>query len=289
MEAATVPIRRSETDPVALVPFAPAHRDGALALSREMSWPYRIEDWDFALRLGRGLVLERDGAVLGTAALFPYGETHATVGMIIVAKAAQGRGYGTRLMQALLAEAGPRSILLNSTAAGRALYERYGFVPVGTLLQHQGPYAARAVPVTDGRVRAMTPADCDDVLRLDRAATGLDRRPLVERLVAAGEGLVLLRDGKPAAYAITRLFGRGHVIGPVVAETVPEARTLIEAALAPLDGCFVRIDTAADSGLSPWLAGLGLPQTGDALTMVRGTWPPAGPLRVFALSNQSLN
>ncbi|NGM35491.1 GNAT family N-acetyltransferase [Methylobacterium sp. DB0501] len=289
MEAATLPDRRSRTDPVALVPFAPAHRDGALALSREMSWPYRIEDWDFALQLGRGFVLECDGAVIGTAACFPYGESHATVGMIIVAKAAQGRGYGTRLMQALLMEAGPRSILLNSTAEGCALYERYGFVPVGTLLQHQGGYTARAAVVPDDRVRALAPADLDAVLRLDRAATGLDRRPLVERLAVSGEGYVLLRDGLPAGYAIARLFGRGHVVGPVVAEGVPEARSLIEAALARLDGRFVRIDTAAESGLSSWLAALGLPQVGDALTMVRGTRPPAGPTRVFALSNQSLN
>ncbi|TNC16483.1 GNAT family N-acetyltransferase [Methylobacterium terricola] len=289
MEAATPQDLRSGTDPVALVPFAPAHRDGALALSREMAWPYRIEDWDFALGLGRGFVLERDGAVIGTAACFPTGEGHATVGMIIVAKAAQGRGYGTRLMQALLREAGPRSILLNSTAEGRALYERYGFVPVGTLLQHQGPYTARAAFVPDDRVRAVVPADRDAVLRLDTAATGLDRRHLVARLIAAGEGHVLLREGVPVGYAITRLFGRGHVIGPVVAESEPEARILIEAALARLDGRFVRIDTAAASGLSPWLAEIGLPQVGDALTMVRGTLPPAGRARVFALSNQSLN
>ncbi|AWN50212.1 GNAT family N-acetyltransferase [Methylobacterium terrae] len=254
-----------------------------------MAWPYRIEDWDFALRLGRGFVLERDGGVVGTAALFPYGESHATVGMIIVAKAAQGRGYGTRLVAALIEAAGPRSILLNSTPEGRALYERYGFVPAGTLRQHQGPFTAQVPPLPDDRVRAMVPADLGAVLRLDRAATGLDRRPLVEALAAAGDGFVLLRDGAPAGYAISRPFGRGHVVGPVVAGDAAEARRLIAAALARLDGRFVRVDTSTESGLSSWLTGIGLPQTGDALTMVRGTLPPAGPMRVFALSNQSLN
>jgi len=33
-----------------------------------------------------------------------------------------------------------------------------------------------------------------------------------------GEGHVLLRDGEPHGYAISRRFGRGHVIGPVVAK-----------------------------------------------------------------------
>jgi hypothetical protein len=75
----------------------------------------------------------------------------------------------------------------------------------------------------------------------------------------------------------------------VVAQTPPEARLLIEAALARLEGCFVRIDTAATDELSPWLEEIGLSLVSDALTMVRGTLPPTGPARVFALSNQSFN
>src|SRR3954470_15933839 len=106
---------------VVLVPFARAHLQGALKLSQEMSWPYRIEDWDFALQLGHGFVLQRAGVVIGTAVWWAYGETHASAGMIIVAKAAQGRGYGGRLIDALLAAAHPRTIVLNSTAEGLAL------------------------------------------------------------------------------------------------------------------------------------------------------------------------
>ena len=41
--------------------------------------------------------------------------------------------------------------------------------------------------------------------------------------------------------------------------------------------------------LSPWLEEIGLSLVSDALTMVRGTLPPTGPARVFALSNQSFN
>ena len=52
-----------ENDDVALIPFARAHLEGALKLSQEMSWPYRVEDWDFALQLGHGFVLQRAGVV----------------------------------------------------------------------------------------------------------------------------------------------------------------------------------------------------------------------------------
>ncbi len=122
----------------------------------------------------------------------------------------------------------------------------------------------------------MHPADLAAVARLDREATGFARRPMLDRLVAAGEGLVLLRDGAPAGYAVSRPFGRGHVVGPVVAGGRDEACRLIAAALAPLDGRFVRVDAPDAARLSPWLAGIGLPKVGDALTMVRGGLPPTG-------------
>ena len=126
-----------ENQDVALVPFARSHLEGALKLSQEMSWPYLLKDWEFALQLGRGFVVTSAGAVVGTALWWPYGETHASAGMIIVSKTVQGRGYGARLMDALLAAARPRIITLNSTAEGMALYQRRGFVPIGIIHQHQ--------------------------------------------------------------------------------------------------------------------------------------------------------
>ena len=277
-----------DNEAVALVPFARAHLEGALKLSQEMSWPYRIEDWDFALQLGHGFVLQRAGVVIGTAAWWPYGENHASAGMIIVAKAAQGRGYGARLMDALLASAHPRTIALNSTAEGIVLYRRRGFVPIGVIQQHQGiPRECRGTP-RSCLLRPLAASDFSAITRLDHEATGLERRRLLDRLVLSGDGYVLQRDGMPRGYAISRRFGRGHVIGPVVAESPIDARALIEAALAGLGRCFVRIDTSASSQVGEWLESIGLQQVGDATTMILGTQAPStGPARTFAIANQS--
>jgi predicted GNAT family N-acyltransferase len=280
--------RRDDDDDVVLVPFASVHLEGALKLSQEMSWPYRLEDWDIALQLGHGFVLQRSGAVIGTAAWWPYGETHASAGMIIVAKAAQGRGYGARLTDALLASAHPRTVALNSTAEGIMLYRRRGFVHVGVVHQHQGIPRERFETPPSGLVRAMAASDFKAIAQLDQEATGLERRRMLDRLVQSGDGYVLQRDGTPRGYAICRLFGRGHVIGPVVAESPADARTLIEAALARLGRAFVRIDTSATSQLGEWLESIGLQQVGDATTMILGTQlPAAGPARTFAIANQS--
>lgn len=277
-----------EIEDVALVPFARAHLEGALKLSRELSWPYLLRDWEFALQLGRGFVVTSAGAVVGTALWWPYGDTHASAGMIIVSKAVQGRGYGARLMDALLAAARPRIITLNSTVEGIALYQRRGFVPIGIIHQHHGVPRQRHEAPGPCFVRAMAPSDIGAIVGLDHEATGWTRREMLNRLIEVGDGYVLLRDGIPRGYAISRLFGRGHVIGPVVAESPTDARALIEAALAPLGSVFVRVDTSATSQLGEWLEGIGLQQVSDATTMVLGTqMPSTGPARTFALANQS--
>ena len=288
MTAAAYPVGHRDNEDVVLLPFARSHLEGALKLSQEMSWPYRIEDWNVALQLGHGFVLERAGTVIGTAAWWPYGETHASAGMIIVAKAVQGRGYGARLMDALLGSARPRTIALNSTAEGITLYRRRGFVPTGVIHQHQGiPTATHETP-RSGLLRPMAASEFEAIALLDRAATGLERRQMLNRLFDSGDGYVLLRDGIICGYAISRLFGRGHVVGPVVAESPADARALIAFAIVRLGPVFVRIDTPACSQLGEWLESIGLQQVSDATTMVLGRPAPwTGPARLFALANQS--
>ncbi len=171
--AATQAGDRANED-VALIPFARAHLKGALKLSQEMSWPYLLKDWEFALQLGRGFVVTSAGAVVGTALWWPYGDTHASAGMIIVSKAVQGRGYGARLMDALLAAARPRIITLNSTAEGLALYARRGFASIGMLHQHHGvPRQRRDTPPL-ANVRLMVPSDFGAIVELDHEASGSD-------------------------------------------------------------------------------------------------------------------
>ena len=117
--AAQVLDSRLQRDEVKLVRFTRAHLAGGLKLSQEMGWPYCLEDWKVALELGQGFALEQAGEVIGTALWWPYGETHASTGMIIVAKAAQGRGHGALLMDVLLAAARPRTIGSTSVKARR--------------------------------------------------------------------------------------------------------------------------------------------------------------------------
>ncbi|MGO4738794.1 GNAT family N-acetyltransferase [Bosea sp. 2KB_26] len=261
------------------------------ALSRAVNWPHRAEDWEMVIGLGRGVVATLGQEIVATALWWPYGETHATLGMIIVSPAHQGGGIGKRLMQALFEQAQGRSLMLNATAAGEPLYAKLGFVPCGGVQQYQGEAPAIAAPVLQAglSLRLGRQADLTLLERLDRQATGLVRKPMLEMLLACGECIVLERDGQPMGFSILRRFGRGLVVGPVVATTRDDAQILIAHWLHEQRGQFLRVDIQADSGLADWLRECGLSPAGAVTSMVLGNKPnPVGPMRLYALANQAL-
>lgn len=262
----------------------------ALRLSQALGWPYRLEDWRDALRLGQGFGAEVEGELRATALWWPWGERFATCGMIIVDAALQGRGIGRALVCNLLEAAGERTMLLQSTAAGQRLYQQLGFVACGHVHQHQATLAASPTDFagTD-TVRDLQRDDAQGIRELDRAASGMDRDRLLEALSAAGQFVVMGPPGRPTGYACLRRWGRGRVLGPVVAPDAHAARALITTALRRHAGEFVRIDVREDSGLSPWLETLGLPCVDRVTSMARGTTPRRAPqAAVFALASQSL-
>lgn len=266
------------------------HLPQAVLLSAALGWPYRQEDWRFAFDLGHGVAVEVEGMLAATALWWPYEKAFASFGMIIVAPALQGRGIGRLLMDELLRQADGRSIILNSTREGYRLYERLGFVPGGQVNQHQ------AVLVTappeqrqNGPIRPLRPGDIRAIRDLDCRASGMSRTALLDALFAVGKVAVIERDRRVQGYACVRRFGRGVVIGPVIARDATDAKALIVTLAAEHRGDFVRIDVPATSDLSAWLEQIGLRHVDQVVSMVRGTPPtPAADATLFALSNQSL-
>ncbi|MER8367796.1 GNAT family N-acetyltransferase [Mesorhizobium sp. M1378] len=280
--------RDTVSAPIELMNFETRHVPGALKLSQEMGWPYRHEDWEFAVMVGNGLILERAGQVIGTAMSWNYGHSYATVGMIIVTGSAQGGGNGARLFDGLLEAAHGRNVLLNSTEEGLALYKRRGFTGWGTVLQHQGSLTAAVTRSTRDDIRQATASDLAAIQAFDESATGMPRLAMVAALADVGNALVIERRGRIAGYAIARRFGRGYVVGPCAAESDQDARLLILAQLSKLHNQFVRIDVYAEDGLGDWLESLGLQRSGSATAMVKGQRPVSeGPAHMYALANQS--
>jgi ribosomal protein S18 acetylase RimI-like enzyme len=282
MKLASTPITTdfaaTAADVTRLRPFEPGDLPAAHAMSSALKWPHRLEDWQFALSLGQGVIAECGGKVLGTALSWNWGVDYATIGLVIVAPELQGQRIGNRMMSALLDRVAPRNVLLHATVAGRGLYERLGFVTTGEIVQHQGMLGN--LPTVAGRegdrLRPLAYADVESLIAIDARGAGMPRAELLRRLLAQGKTIVLERGGQLAGFAVLRRYGHGHAVGPVAAPDVDAARLLIAACCRHTEG-LLRVDVDAASGLSPWLESLGLPRTGDVSVMVRGRVPQRGP------------
>jgi len=264
----------------------------ASALSKALSWPHRLEDWEFMFQLGEGLVATlENGEIIGTILWWSFGERYATIGLVIVNNAWQGHGIGTTLMTTVRRLLPGRVICLNATAAGQPLYEKLGFVPIGIIEQHQGNGASAPIVALEAghRLRPVVQYDLQELTAFDAAATGMERGALMEELVQNARGVVIDTESGVRGYSFCRRFGWGWLIGPVSAETTEQAKALISHWIGTHGGEFIRLDTPASAGLSSWLDEMGLIRVDVVNTM--STEPvvtSAGAPGYFALTSQAL-
>lgn len=257
----------------------------------EQQWPHREEDLEKLLSIGSGLVAEVDGKTCGSIMSWRFGQSFAMIGVIIVAVAQQGRGLGRRLAEAMLQRLDGVTVILNATDEGLPLYTKLGFVPLGQVRQHQG--SAPVQPLVElrpgERVRPMGAADADALDALYSSATGMDRKAVLDALLADGSAVVLCREHVQTGFAVMRRFGRGWLIGPVIAPDAAGAKALIAHWLGTQTGSFCRIDVPEATGLGPWLEDVGLPEAGHVTRMALGAAPvPGDEVAIFGLAAQAL-
>lgn len=268
------------------------HLEQAFALTQQLKWPHRLADWQQALQLGEGVVAEQQGELLGTAVFWRWGHDYASLGLVIVADQAQGKGIGKQLMQTMLQKLEGFNVRLHATEMGKPLYEKLGFVPTGFIEQHQCRELGEVIPLPPEQGQLLRPAskaDVDLMTELDQQAHGQYRPALIASLVESAERTLLLEEqGAVAGFACLRRFGHGYAVGPIICRDLPRAKVLVTALLAGLQGQFVRIDTDSDCGLGDWLNTVGLPQVDAPVTMYKGKpWQPAG-IKTFGLMSQAM-
>src|ERR1035441_4118024 len=103
--------------------MAPADVDAGLRLCRARGWNQLEAAWR-----GR-LVAVSDEVVVGTVATLRFEERFSWISMLLVDPAMRGRGIGSALLRDalhLLEDVEP--VRLDASPAGRAVYERHGFL-----------------------------------------------------------------------------------------------------------------------------------------------------------------
>lgn len=277
---------------IGIRPMGDADLDQMHQLSIGVGWPHRPEDWRLVIGLGHGFVAcDAIGRALGSAMWWPFGDSFATVGMVITSPRLQTQGAGRELMELIFEQSGRRDLRLNATKAGYRLYRSLGFEPVGWIFQHQGKAVAPLAPMPPlPGLRNVQPADLDTLARLDASAYGADRSRVIAALLAVSSGTLIERDGAVAGFALCRPFGRGHVVGPIVAEDDAMAIALVAPHVEAHRGSFLRVDTAQEqSRFGAFLESCGMTIFDSVTTMTRGRLHGAsGAARTFGLVNQAL-
>lgn len=261
------------------------------ALTQAERWPHRIEDWQFHYQVGDGWVAIKDGQLVGVTMWWRYGEALATIGLVLVEHAMQGQGIGGRLMSATIDSANTATRLLMSTMAGLKLYQNSGFKEVGRIGQVQGTLEIKGAKTTtsDVNLRPITHSDLEAIAAVDQDACGGDRRHVLEKLLAEGQGVAAECGGVITGFAFIRSSGHGRTVGPVVAR---DEETAIALSAEILDGesGFVRFDVDLSAAtFVTWLSGVGLACIDEVIIMTHGSDRPASSEhKTFGLVSQAI-
>ncbi len=229
-----------------------ADLDQLHALSISVGWPHRGEDWQLLREIGKGVVSKDEiGRVMGSAMWFRQAEELATIGMVITSPRLQTQGTGLWLMDYALKELEGCNLRLNATRAAQRLYHSLGFAPEKTVYQCQGIVktgAGAACEAPRGALRVLTHDDLPEITALDGMAFGVVRTGLIDRIFEVSAGYGLFRDGALKAFSFCRPFGRGHVVGPVVASSDADAIDVLSPHIKQHEGHFLRLDTHFENG-----------------------------------------
>lgn len=279
----------SDASALDIVPFDKSHLDGAIALSLQVNWPHRREDWQLVTDLSNGVVALYEGRVAGTAFNTIFDDNVASNSLIIVDASMRGYGLGRRLTEAVMAKAGDREIRLVATADGKPLYEQLGFAVGNEIFQHQGIVQQGHIPLSSD-VSWETSCIIEQIVEMDQQAFGACRPDLLKALLRIGRLALLSFGGKPQGFAILRTFGRGEVVGPIVAAKASDARALLSFIISERPGAFLRADFPKPAGLGAWLNTLGMIHAGGGLAMSNkpSISSQEGALQTFGLVNQAL-
>lgn len=239
--------------------------DACLELAADRGWQPDRRKWALMYELAEVYgIRDPEGGLAGTVTLTRYGRQLAIVSMMLVASRHERRGLSRRLMAHALRQAGNATVFLYATSFGRPLYERLGFRSVGDVTTGVGRFTGGP----EGGSRQAEPGDGGAILALDAAAIGADRgRLLAGYLRLAEQVRVVERDGEVCGYAVAARAGDNVVVGPVIANDLDSARTLI-ADVASATDAPVRLEL--DGRLREWARERGVALRDEAALMVHG-------------------
>ena len=235
------------------------------------------------------LIGELDGAPAATISCVNYDTSFAFLGFYIVREDLRGRGCGLRIWNAAIAHAGVRVIGLDGVVAQQENYKKSGFGFAYANIRYGGTVAALDAPWAS--VIPLTEIPLTTVEAYDSTVFPAPRTAFLRAWIGSPGhvGRALVRDGRLAAWGVSRPCRQGRKIGPLVADDRATAEAVLAALLALGGGGEIFLDVPSVNPDAVALAqALGLAPVFETARMYTGTIRPLRLERVFGVTTFEL-
>ncbi len=229
-----------------------------------------------------------DDIPIAAISVVNHSDTFAFLGLYIVRPDFRGKGIGFGLWNHALQHAGDRVVGLDGVEDQQANYAASGFKHAGGTTRYSGKVPSADAP----NVRRAHPEDLPDLITLEAHASGTRKPCYLQSWFTNTEDrvtFVLERDGGIEGLCTVRKCRDGAKIGPLVAETRPQALALIAQAAAPFEGVIILDLPETSAPLIELADHLGLTPSFRTARMYRGEpAPEPGGLGYFAVTSLEL-
>ena len=216
-------------------------------LSQRVEWQLTVNEWKRYIEWsgsGAYAMVHRVSVIAATTLIFRYGTDRAWIGAVITNPRFQRQGLASQLMETALTELKRnkvREIMLDATAMGRPLYEKFGFRAAYSV----DIFSTVAHPQPDPTAERYQPTYLNDILALDRQVFGADRSRVIKAMLEDYPAWVDTENGVLQGYIIGKTRDAENVhLGPWIHQHPEGAEKLLQTALHHLKERKVRIDVS---------------------------------------------
>ncbi|MFF1992487.1 GNAT family N-acetyltransferase [Bacillus mycoides] len=204
-----------------------------VALSSYIGWDYNREEIETILNTGivYGVVNERE-ELIASAAIILYGETLASIGMVIVHPDYKGRGIGKIITDSCVKSVSTQTpIMLIATDEGKVLYEKLGFRAVSYVSKYIcNSYNANYHCVgNEEYIVNYEERDLEGIIQIDEDAFGTNREEFLKYRIIQSEQCIVTKDAQQnvLGYGISIQTPENKIIGPIVAKNDKMAMRMV--------------------------------------------------------------
>jgi GNAT superfamily N-acetyltransferase len=256
----------------------------AWRLSKAEGWNQTEKDWEFLIHHDDNVCLaaDVDGKIVGTATAINYENNVAWIGMVLVDREFRGQGISKMILSAVFEQLKAcHSIKLDATPAGQQVYQKYDFKDEYLIHRMTSDLVSVKSLSDEGKSFAefVHLKNIPEIVDLDKRVFGANRKQLIEFLVKnyTDNAWMIKRNGQITGFALGREGTRFFQVGPVLASTTADAKSLIVKSLSQLEGQPVVVDILEDkTELINWLDSIGFVRQRHFIRMYRNTNPYPG-------------